>query len=231
MGTNYGTWLEAEDAWAEEIDKRFKKSMVKWMIGLPVACVFGLFALGWVSNGILEQGISNIKYGALAGVVVFFLCLMSYFGFTPGKSYKKFIRRMLDKEFPQDSEKEEFAAQMLGRYGKDSLCRITKNENSHKEEVIRVTKDFVLRINPSANLVQLVDLRKVEKIETDAYTTTQKVGNANVRNQNYEIVFRYRTADASVKGRKKRQEGVSMVFDKRGIRDQLLEALRTVTAE
>ena len=74
-------------------------------------------------------------------------------------------------------------------------------------------------------------MRKVEKIETDAYTTTQKVGNANVRNQNYEIVFRYRTADVSVKGRKKRQEGVSMGFDKRGIRDQLLEALRTVTAE
>lgn len=226
MGENYTKFWEREEAWAQELDTKNKKQMYLWSVLIPVICVAGLFAIGFLAGGRLENGISNIKYGAILAAFVDVVYVPIVLLGMPGKRYRKHLKKLIEEMFPQSGEREEFAAQMLGIEG-ENACIDWKRSGSPGDRVW-VSRDYVLR-SPGAGYPQIMELKKVDKIETDAYKSTYQTGSAGVKVRTtvwvYTITFQYKEQYGQMKKKGLQLYKPSLSFDSREIRDKVLAAI------
>lgn len=234
MNTYYEQWLAREGAWGQHLDERQKKKLFQYLIGTPVVSIAVLFALGFVSGGGMELAVNNIKYGAIFGVGMDVLLLLVMLPGMPGKRYKKQLSRVMDKELSSDEEREEFAAQMMGKYGADTVECISWTDKMMGDENVWVTKDYILRTSGTGNAA-LIQLKQVENIELDArtYSQTAGSGNAKVRynSTDYPIIFKSFRDESKPSGWKEKllNSDPQMIFESRDTRDRVVQAIQRQT--
>lgn len=234
MNTYYEKWLAREYEWAKFLDKKQKKSLCLYLIATPVGCIAALAIIGLMSGGGMELAVSNAKYGAIFGIVMDLVLFLVLASGMPGKRYKKQLLKMLAKELPSPAGQEEFAAQMMGAYGEDTVRRITWKDRTTGQEQVWVTKDYVMRTT-GTGFVSLIQLKQIREIELDVqeYMRTAGSGNAKIRYKevDFPIIFRRKEAIGQPEGWKEKllSEDPSLIFGSRSIRDQVVEAIQQVT--
>lgn len=234
MNTWYEQWLSREDAWGQHLNKKQKKNLFIYVIFTPVISMAVLFALGFAAGGGMTLAVHNIRFGAAFGVGIDVVLLLVMLPGMPGKRYKKQMSKEIKKAFSLDSEREEFAAQMMGVYGPDTVECISWKDKMTGDEKVWITKDYIWRTTGTGN-ARLIQLKLTDHIELDARTCMQTAGNSNMKirynTTDYPIIFRIPRDKGKPAGLKEKLLDTDpyLVFDKRDIRDQVVQAIKRLS--
>lgn len=230
MNTFYEQWLNREEEWGRQLNKKQNISLIKYLIFTPIISIAALFAIGFLAAGSMELAVSNIKYGAMFGAGIDVLLLLFMLPSKPGRRYKKQLLKILNKTFTLQSDREEFASQMMGQYGPDTVKCISWKDKMVVEERVWVTKDYVLRTTGTGN-VWLIQLKLSDHIELDAQTYTHTAGNTvRYNTTDYPIIFRSPKDGSKPVGLKQKlfDTDPSLSFSSRENRDKVVEAIQKV---
>lgn len=222
---NYTKWLEKEQAWIEEIDRKTKAMIIKYcgltFVGIEVA----LGALGLLASGSIDIAgmLQNLLYGLIFNVlvVIFALCLMVR---KPSKPYMKRLKASTEALTP--GEREEMASQMLSS---DVKCFNYKAVDKTEERIL-LSKNYLLSSSAKGEFL-LVNLSKLDRIETDLRDTSYIVRTngtrVTVNDAVYVILFYYKKVSD---GKEKGADAVC-VFPDRATRDQVVQYIQELTEE
>ena len=212
-------WIKKEQAWIEEIDRKTTASIVKYCALTIVGCVVVLGAIGLLAGGTpsIPGMLRNMLIGLAFGVLVsiFALCL------TVRKPSKPYMKRLKDALEPLSlDEREKIASQMLS----PDVLSVHYKAVDKTEERILLSRDYLLSSSAKGEFV-LVNLREVDRIETDIRDTSYVVRTNGTRltvnDAVFVICFYYKaTADE-----KKDMADAVCVFPDRQTRDQVVEAI------
>lgn len=217
---NYTKWVEKEQAWIEEIDRKTKAMILKCSALMIVGCVVVLGAIGLLAGGTPDIGamLQNMLIGLIFGVVVSLLFPL-FMVRKPSKPYMKRLKEGTEALTPGD--REELASQMLS----SDVTRVDFKAVDKTEERILLTKDYLLNSTAKGEFV-LVKLSQVDRIETDIRDTSYIVRTngtrVTVNDAVYVICFYYKKIED---GKNKGADAVC-VFPDRQTRDQVLRYIQ-----
>lgn len=210
-------WIEKEQAWIEEIDRKTTAMIIKYCALTIVGCVVVLGAIGLLASGTpsIPGMVQNMLIGLAFGVVVsiFALCL------TVRKPSKPYMKRLKEAIEPLSlDEREDIASQLLSP---DVIC-VNYKAVDKTEERILLSKDYLLSSSAKGEFV-LVNLRKVDRIETDIRDTSYIVRTNGTRltvnDAVFVICFYYKKAADE----KQDMADAVCVFPDRKTRDRMVE--------
>ena len=222
---NYTKWVEKEQAYIEEIDRKTKSMIIKYcgltFLGIEVA----LGALGLLAGGGIDISgmLQNLLFGLIFGVfvVIFALCLMVR---KPSKPYMKRLKK--DTESLTPGEREEMASQMLS----PDVIRVNYKATDKTEERILISRNYLLSSSARGEFV-LVNLNQLDHIETDlretSYITRTNGTRITVNNAAFVITFFYK----KISDGKKEEADAVCVFPDRQTRDEVVRYIQERTAE
>lgn len=230
MGNNYTKWYDKEKEWAAEQEKKAKaslrKSLILVMIGCPVVlALIGLAATGGRPQAALQNFLIGIPFGAVLCLFTALLSKTSY----PAKKYLKNIEREMSQL--SGAEKEEFAGQMLGTEGPDSV-RTTSFIMGEKDKMepnidvkVAVTKEYAMMANGSGGL-SVVRLNQVACMDLEAqqHSVTVRSGDWKFRENfvTYPISFYYK----NMNDKKSKDPDKEFIFDDIRMRDSVVGMIR-----
>ena len=222
---NYTKWVEKEQAWIAEIDKKTKAMIIKYcgltFLGIEIA----LGALGLLASGSIDIAgmLQNLLYGLAFGVlvVIFALCLMVR---KPSKPYMKRLKAATEALTPGD--REEMASQMLSP---DVKC-INYKDADKTEERILLSQNYLLNSSSRGEFV-LVNLKQLDRIETDlrdtSYTVRTNGTRVTVNDAVFVICFFYK----KISDGKKQDADAVCVFPDRQTRDEVVQCIQERTRD
>ena len=222
---NYTKWIEKEQAWIEEIDRKTKAMIIKYFalafLGIEVALgALGLLAAG----GIDIQGmLQNLLYGLIFGVLMMIFALIMMVR-KPSKPYMKRLKEGTESLTPAD--REEMAAQMLS----SDVKTFNYKAVDKTEERILLSRDYLLSSSAKGEFV-LVNLKQLDRIETDLRDTSYIVRTngtrVTVNDAVYVILFYYK----KISDGKKQDADSVCVFPDRTTRDEVVRCIQERTEE
>lgn len=222
---NYTKWIEKEQAWIEEIDRKTKAMIIKYFalafLGIEVALgALGLLAAG----GIDIQGmLQNLLYGLIFGVLMIIFALIMMVR-KPSKPYMKRLKEGTEVLTPAD--REEMAAQMLS----SDVKTFNYKAVDKTEERILLSRDYLLSSSAKGEFV-LVNLKQLDRIETDLRDTSYIVRTngtrVTVNDAVYVILFYYK----KISDGKKQDADSVCVFPDRTTRDEVVRCIQERTEE
>ena len=222
---NYTKWIEKEQAWIEEIDRKTKAMIIKYFalafLGIEVALgALGLLAAG----GIDIQGmLQNLLYGLIFGVLMMIFALIMMVR-KPSKPYMKRLKEGTEALTPAD--REEMAAQMLS----SDVKTFNYKAEDKTEERILLSRDYLLSSSAKGEFV-LVNLKQLDRIETDLRDTSYIVRTngtrVTVNDAVYVILFYYK----KISDGKKQDADAVCVFPDRTTRDEVVRCIQERTEE
>lgn len=225
MGNSLKAWLEKEQAAAEERKQKERKKTIKGMILLVPGSILALALIGWLSAGEISAAVGNIKYGIIFAACCEVILLPYTFVRNPSKRYMKLLKREIEKQLPTSGQQEEFASQMLGEIGVDSVRDIRCKKEYGREDWISITRDFTL-MRYSIGKCVIIRFNEVQRIELDRNSFVISIKTNNKRtfiNTNiYPIYFFYRSQG---EGNKKEPDKM-LAFDRREDRDKVMKAIQ-----
>lgn len=222
---NYTKWVEKEQAWIEEIDRKTKAAIIKYcgltFLGIEVA----LGALGLLAGGSIDIAgmLQNLLFGLIFGVlvVIFALCLMVR---KPSKPYMKRLKECTEALTP--GEREEMASQMLSP---DVTC-VNYKAVDKTEERILLSQNYLLSSSAKGEFV-LVNLNQLDRIETDLRDTSYIVRTNGTRVTVNDAVFVITFFYKKISDGKKEEADAVCVFPDRQTRDEVVRYIQERTAE
>lgn len=230
METNYTKWLAEQTRWSQELDEKHKKSLMMYLILIPIGSVAALCALGLLAGGV-DLAINNAKYGAIFGVVMDLFFLVIFLPAKPSRRYRKQISKHIEAALPSQSEREAFAAQMLGLDGEEAPQCISWHEKGIGEARVLVSRDYLLRTSGTGN-ISLTPLRLLEQISLDARTSTQTARGGDMKvkinTQYYTIGLQYQNVEKATGLKKFFETEPELIFESREIRDKVAQAIEKV---
>ena len=222
---NYTKWVEKEQAWIEEIDRKTKAMIIKYFglafLGIEVALgALGLLAAG----GIDIQGmLQNLLYGLIFGVLMMIFALIMMVR-KPSKPYMKRLKEGTESLTPAD--REEMASQMLS----SDVISVNYKAVDKTEERILLSQDYLLNSSAKGEFV-LVNLKQLDRIETDLRDTSYIVRTngtrVTVNDAVYVILFYYK----KISDGKKQDADAVCVFTDRTTRDEVVRCIQERTEE
>ena len=222
---NYTKWVEKEQAWIEEIDRKTKAMIIKYFVLAFLGIEVALGALGLLAAGGIDiQGmLQNLLYGLIFGVLmmIFALCMMVR---KPSKPYMKRLKEGTEALTPAD--REEMASQMLS----SDVISVNYKAVDKTEERILLSQNYLLNSSAKGEFV-LVNLKQLDRIETDLRDTSYIVRTngtrVTVNDAVYVILFYYK----KISDGKKQAADAVCVFPDRNTRDQVVRYIQERTAE
>ena len=222
---NYTKWVEKEQAWIEEIDRKTKAMIIKYFVLAFLGIEVALGALGLLAAGGIDiQGmLQNLLYGLIFGVLmmIFALCMMVR---KPSKPYMKRLKEGTEALTPAD--REEMASQMLS----SDVISVNYKAVDKTEERILLSQNYLLNSSAKGEFV-LVNLKQLDRIETDLRDTSYIVRTngtrVTVNDAVYVILFYYK----KISDGKKQAADAVCVFPDRNTRDQVVQYIQERTAE
>lgn len=222
---NYTRWLQKEQAWIEEIDRKTKAMIIKYcgltFLGIEVALgALGLLAGGGID---IEGMLHNLLFGLIFGaaVVVFALCLMVR---KPSKPYMKRLTAATEALTPGD--REEMASQMLSP---DVKCFNYKAVDKTEERIL-LSKSYLLSSSAKGEFI-LVNLNQLDRIETDLRDTSYIVRTNGTRVTVNDAVFVILFYYKKISDGKKQDADAVCVFPDRQTRDEVVRCIQELTAD
>lgn len=222
---NYTKWVEKEQAWAEELDRKNKAMTIKYFSLTFLGAEVALGALGLLAGGGVDiQGmLHNLLFGLIFGVLLIIGALIMMVR-KPSKPYMKRLKEGAEALTPAD--REEMASQMLSS---DVIC-VNYKAVDKTEERILLSQDYLLA-SSARGAFTLVNLKQLDRIETDLRDTSYVVRTNGTRitvnDAVYVICFYYK----KVSDGKKQDADAVCVFPDRQTRDQVVQYLQERTAE
>lgn len=225
MGSSLKAWLEKEQAAAEERKQKERKRIIIGMILLVPGSILVLVLIGWLSAGEISAAVGNIKYGIIFAVCCEVILLPFTFVRNPAKRYMKLLKREIEEQLPTSGQQEDFASQMLGELGSDSVRDIWCRKEYKKEEWVSVTRDYALMryLNGMCVITRLKDVQRIE-LDRDLFIININSGKnrTHVNTYSFPINFFYRSQG---EGNKKKPDKV-FAFDERKERDKVMKAIQ-----
>lgn len=224
MNTYYSRWIEQEEAWAAEIDAQRKKRTWICAVVAFVLCVAAVAGIGFLASGV-EGGISNIKYGAILGVISVGIFLLVMLCTSFKKHYMKSLEKEAGKELSTDALKEEFAMAMLdGASGSSRCLEFVWQKGAEPDRFCVASRFAVIRgMKPC-----IVQLDKTERMELDVinFKVGSSIGDYKVKvgYTSYPIFFYYH--QSGVVDRKKQQADKLISFPSRELREQAIHMMQ-----
>ena len=222
---NYTKWVEKEQAWIEEIDRKTKAMIIKYcgltFLGIEVA----LGALGLLAGGGIDIAgmLQNLLFGLIFGVfvIVFALCLMVR---KPSKPYMKRLKENTEALTP--GEREEMASQMLA----PDVISVNYKAVDKTEERILISQNYLLSSSAKGEFL-LVNLNQLDRIETDLRDTSYIVRTNGTRMTVNDAVFVITFFYKKISDGKKEEADAVCVFPDRQTRDQVVRYIQERAAE
>lgn len=222
---NYTKWVEKEQAWIEEIDRKTKAMIIKYCSLMIVGCVVVLGAIGLLAGGTVDIAgmLRNMLFGLIFGVVVAILtiCLTVR---KPSKPYMKRLKESTEALTP--GEREEMASQMLSQ---DVVCFNYKAVDKTEERIL-LSQNYLLSSSAKGEFV-LVNLNQLDRIETDLRDTSYIVRTNGTRVTVNDAVFVITFFYKKISDGKKEEADAVCVFPDRQTRDQVVQYIQERTAE
>ena len=222
---NYTKWVEKEQAWIEEIDRKTKSMIIKYCGLMIVGCVVVLGAIGLLAGGTVDIAgmLRNMLFGLIFGVVVAILtiCLTVR---KPSKPYMKRLRESTEALTP--GEREEMASQMLSQ---DVVCFNYKAVDKTEERIL-LSQNYLLSSSAKGEFV-LVNLNQLDRIETDLRDTSYVVRTNGTRLTVNDAVFVITFFYKKISDGKKEEADAVCVFPDRQTRDEVVRYIQERTAE
>ena len=222
---NYTKWVEKEQAWIEEIDRKTKAMIIKYFVLAFLGVEVALGALGLLAAGGIDiQGmLQNLLYGLIFGVLMMIFALIMMVR-KPSKPYMKRLKEGTEALTPAD--REEMASQMLSS---DVIC-VNYKAVDKTEERILLSQDYLLNSSAKGEFV-LVNLRQLDRIETDLRDTSYIVRTNGTRMTVNDAVFVILFYYKKISDGKKQDADAVCVFPDRNTRDQVVQYIQERTAE
>lgn len=221
---NYAKWLEKERAWIGEIDRKTRSMTVKYCGLIIVGCVVVLGAIGLLASGTIDIGgmLQNMLIGLVFGVVcaILTLCLTG----KPSKRYMKWLNE--DTEALTPGEREEMASQMLSS---DVIC-INHKAADKTEKRILISQNYLISSSTRGEFT-LINLRKLDRIETDLRDTSYTVRTNGTRVKVNDAIFVISFFYKKISSGKKEQEDAVCTFTDRQIRDEVVRYIQERTED
>ena len=222
---NYTKWIEKEQAYIEEIDRKTKSMIIKYcgltFLGIEVA----LGALGLLAGGGIDIAgmLQNLLFGLIFGVfvVIFALCLMVR---KPSKPYMKRLKEHTEALTP--GEREEMASQMLS----PDVIRVNYKASDKTEERILISRNYLLSSSAKGEFV-LVNLNQLDRIETDLRNTSYTVRTNGTRMTVNDAVFVITFFYKKISDGQKDDADAVCVFPDRQTRDEVVRYIQERTEE
>lgn len=222
---NYTKWLEKEQAWIEEIDRKTKAMIIKYCGLMIVGCVVVLGAIGLLAGGTIDIAgmLQNMLIGLIFGVVVaiFTLCLTVR---KPSKPYMKRLKE--DTEALSPGDREEMASQMLSS---DVRCFNYKATDKTEERIL-LSQNYLLSSSAKGEFM-LVNLNQLDRIETDLRDTSYIVRTRGMRMSVNDAVFVILFYYKKISDGKKQDADAVCVFPDRATRDEVVRYIQERTEE
>lgn len=222
---NYTKWVEKEQAWIEEIDRKTKAMIIKYCGLMIVGCVVVLGAIGLLAGGTVDIAgmLRNMLFGLIFGVVVAILtiCLTVR---KPSKPYMKRLKESTEALTP--GEREEMASQMLSQ---DVVCFNYKAVDKTEERIL-LSQNYLLSSSAKGEFV-LVNLNQLDRIETDLRDTSYIVRTNGTRVTVNDAVFVITFFYKKISDGKKEEADAVCVFPDRQTRDEVVRYIQERTAE
>ena len=222
---NYTKWVEKEQAWIEEIDRKTKAMIIKYFsltfLGVEVA----LGALGLLAGGSVDiQGmLHNLLFGLIFGVLMMIFALIMMVR-KPSKPYMKRLKTATEALTPGD--REEMASQMLSSEVK---CFNYKAVDKTEERIL-ISQNYLLSSSAKGEFV-LVNLNQLDRIETDLRDTSYIVRTNGTRVTVNDAVFVICFFYKKISDGKKQDADAVCVFPDRQTRDDVVRYIQEITAE
>ena len=222
---NYTKWVEKEQAWIEEIDRKTKAMIIKYFVLAFLGVEVALGALGLLAAGGIDiQGmLQNLLYGLIFGVLMMIFALIMMVR-KPSKPYMKRLKEGTEALTPAD--REEMASQMLSS---DVIC-VNYKAVDKTEERILLSQDYLLNSSAKGEFV-LVNLKQLDRIETDLRDTSYIVRTNGTRMTVNDAVFVILFYYKKISDGKKQDADAVCVFPDRNTRDQVVQYIQERTAE
>ena len=222
---NYTKWVEKEQAWIEEIDRKTKAMIIKYCGLMIVGCIVVLGAIGLLAGGTVDIAgmLRNMLFGLIFGVVVAILtiCLTVR---KPSKPYMKRLKESTEALTP--GEREEMASQMLSQ---DVVCFNYKAVDKTEERIL-LSQNYLLSSSAKGEFV-LVNLNQLDRIETDLRDTSYIVRTNGTRVTVNDAVFVITFFYKKISDGKKEEADAVCVFPDRQTRDEVVRYIQERTAE
>ena len=221
---NYTKWLEKERAWIAEIDRKTKAMTIKYCVLIIVGCVVVLGAIGLLAGGTIDIG--GMLQNMLIGLVFGLVCAILAFCLTgkPSKPYTKWMKEGTEALTP--GEREEMASQMLSP---DVIC-INHKAADKTEKRILISQNYLISSSTRGEFT-LVNLRKLDRIETDLRDTSYTVRTNGMRVKVNDAIFVISFFYKKISNGKKEQEDALCTFTDRQIRDQVVQYIQERTED
>lgn len=221
---NYTKWLEKEHAWIEEVDRKTRSMTLKYCGLMIVGCVVVLGAIGLFAGETMDVAamLQNMLIGLIFGVVV---ALLTFFlTGKPSKRYMKWQKEGVEALTP--GEREEMATQMLSP---DVIC-INHAGTDKTEERILISQNYLISSSTRGEFT-LVNLKQLDRIETDLRDTSYTVRTNGMRMKVNDAIFVISFYYKKISSGKKEYEDAVCTFTDRQIRDQVVQYIQERTAE
>ena len=221
---NYTKWLEKEQTWIEELDRKARSMALKYCGLMIVGCVVVLGAIGLFAGETMDIAamLQNMLIGLIFGVVasLLTLCLTG----KPSKPYKKWLKEGTEALTP--GEREEMASQMLSP---DVIC-INHTGTDKTENRILISQNYLISSSTRGEFT-LVNLRQLDRIETDLRDTSYTVRTNGMRMKVNDAIFVISFYYKKISNGKKEYEDAVCTFTDRQIRDQVVQYIQERTEE
>lgn len=221
---NYTKWLEKEHAWIEEVDRKTRSMTLKYCGLMIVGCVVVLGAIGLFAGETMDIAamLQNMLIGLIFGVVV---ALLTFFlTGKPSKRYMKWQKEGVEALTP--GEREEMATQMLSP---DVIC-INHAGTDKTEKRILISQNYLISSSTRGEFT-LVNLKQLDRIETDLRDTSYTVRTNGMRMKVNDAIFVISFYYKKISSGKKEYEDAVCTFTDRQIRDQVVQYIQERTAE
>lgn len=221
---NYTKWLEKEQAWIEEVDRKTRSMTLKYCGLMIVGCVVVLGAIGLFAGETMDIAamLQNMLIGLIFGVVV---ALLTFFlTGKPSKRYMKWQKEGVEALTP--GEREEMATQMLSP---DVIC-INHAGTDKTEKRILISQNYLISSSTRGEFT-LVNLKQLDRIETDLRDTSYTVRTNGMRMKVNDAIFVISFYYKKISSGKKEYEDAVCTFTDRQIRDQVVQYIQERTAE
>ncbi|MCH5259760.1 MAG: hypothetical protein J1F18_08405 [Lachnospiraceae bacterium] len=221
---NYTKWLEKEQAWIEEVDRKTRSMTLKYCGLMIVGCVVVLGAIGLFAGETMDVAamLQNMLIGLIFGVVV---ALLTFFlTGKPSKHYMKWQKEGVEALTP--GEREEMATQMLSP---DVIC-INHAGTDKTEKRILISQNYLISSSTRGEFT-LVNLKQLDRIETDLRDTSYIVRTRGMRMSVNDAVFVILFYYKKISDGKNQDADAVCVFPDRVTRDEVVRYIQERTAE
>lgn len=232
MSTSFDQWMALQDEWSRRLDDNAKKIMYRYLAVIPVFCVAAVLLMGRAAHPEALPALDSLKKGAVLSAALDLACLLILVPALPGRRCRRQLRKMVNRFLFTAADREAFAGQMLGRGGSTACC-VSWMDKSTDENRVWVTRDYVLKISGTGR-VQLICLKEAEQMEPDSRLHTWILGRRDLRllcrRRMYRIRFYYSPAYRQMaRWHERLRGGPRITFRSRQLRDQVVEAVRSLT--